>query len=84
MWVSYSVNKLLKVKLGVKMTKVIFFFAGTGDDGENYRSMKEDGSSLEEEGCPFPDNVIRIYIKGCQEKRVGNGFLFPDLGRVIN
>ena len=59
------------------MPKVIFFFAGTGDDGRDYTFMKENQSE-------FQDDVIRIYIKGCQEERVGNGFLFPDLEIAAN
>lgn len=59
------------------MPKVIFFFAGTGDNGSGYMFMKERQSR-------FQDGVIRIYIKGCQEERVGNGFLFPDLEIAAN
>lgn len=59
------------------MRKVIFFFAGTGDDGRGYAVLKE-------KQCSFQDEVIRIYIKGCQEERVGNGFLFPDLQIAAN
>lgn len=58
------------------MSKVIFFFAGTGNDGsENMSDM---------ESQTFQSDVIRIYIKGCHEERVGNGFLFPDLDIVAN
>lgn len=66
------------------MPKVIFFFAGTGDDGVDYAWRKERGFGLEITRCPFNNDVIRIYIKGCQEKRVGNGFLFPDLEIAAN
>lgn len=59
------------------MPKLIFFFAGTGDDGSQYVSLKENQST-------FQKDVIRIYIKGCQEERVGNGFLFPDLEIAAN
>ncbi len=59
------------------MPKIVFFFAGTGDDGQNYTAMKEEQSQ-------FRDDVIRIYIKGCQEEQVGNGFLFPDLEIAAN
>lgn len=59
------------------MSKVIFFFAGTGDDGRDYAFRKENQAR-------FQDGVIRIYIKGCQEERVGNGFLFPDLEIAAN
>jgi|GEM_PF-6243681 len=58
------------------MAKVIFFFGGTGDDGIHYASLKEK--------IPFKDDVIRIYIKGCQEKTVGNGILYPDLNIAAN
>jgi hypothetical protein len=59
------------------MAKVVFFFAGTGDDGEQYFLDKEHQST-------FKDDVIRVYIKGCQEELVGNGFLFPDLEIAAN
>lgn len=58
------------------MPKVVFFFAGTGDDGEFYALSKENEST-------FNDDVIRIYIKGCQHTTVGGKFslegLRPDL-----
>lgn len=84
MYAIYNINNLAKFKLGGKMPKVIFFFAGTGDDGEGYKLMKEGGYGLGNKSDPFQDDVIRIYIKGCQEKRVGNGFLFPDLEIAAN
>ena len=59
------------------MTKLFFFFAGTGDDGNNYATNKE-------HDCTFNDDVIRIYIKGCHESQVGNGYVLPDLGIVAN
>ena len=59
------------------MTKLFFFFAGTGDDGDNYAKYKEGN-------CTFKDDVIRIYIKGCHERQVGNGYVLPDLGIVAN
>lgn len=59
------------------MSKVIFLFAGTGDDGFGYYHMKETKSQ-------FHDDVLRIYIKGCHKKGVGNGFLFPDLEIAAN
>lgn len=59
------------------MTKVIFFFAGTGEDGGNYASTKESRSQ-------FQDGVIRIYISGCQQEHVGNGVLFPNLEIAAN
>ncbi|MDI1352906.1 MAG: hypothetical protein PSV35_09125 [bacterium] len=59
------------------MTKVMFCFAGTGDDGYGYASMKEKHTE-------FNQDVIRIYIKGCHNARVGNGFLFPDLEIAAN
>lgn len=66
----------MKLK-GVIVAKVIFFFAGTGDDGEYYSRQKEHESKFEQD-------VIRVYIRGCQEERVGNGFLFPDLEIAAN
>lgn len=54
------------------MTKVVFLFAGTGDTADAYRHTKENQAT-------YKDGVVRIYIAGCQESRVGNGFLFPDL-----
>jgi hypothetical protein len=32
----------------------------------------------------FDKDVIRIYIKGCHNERVGKGFLFPDLDIAAN
>ena len=54
------------------MAKVIFFFAGTGDDCTYYSANKERNSTFEKD-------VIRVYLKGCQAKQVGNGLIFPDL-----
>jgi hypothetical protein len=54
------------------MAKVIFFFAGTGDDCSYYSDEKERNSNFEKD-------VIRVYLKGCQAKQVGNGLIFPDL-----
>lgn len=59
------------------MSKVIFFFAGTGDEARSYASQYELYS-------PFKEDVIRIYISGCQKKQVGNGSLFPDLDIAAN
>jgi hypothetical protein len=65
------------------MTKVVFCFAGTGDDGEGYAFHMEDN-------CFFYDEILRIYLRGCQHKDVGGGclsdagrgYLFPDLYKV--
>ena len=59
------------------MPKLIFFFAGTEADVEDYAKRKERYSD-------FKDDVVRIYIKGCEEERVGNGVLFPDLEIAAN
>ncbi|STX29187.1 Uncharacterised protein [Legionella beliardensis] len=58
------------------MPKVIFSFAGTGDDG------KFDDQELEKQS--FNDDVIRVYFKGCQKKNIGNGVVFPDLEIVAS
>lgn len=65
--------------LGVIMSKIIFFFAGTGDTAENYKEAKNDSRSSR-----FEEDVIRIYINGCQAAEVGNGFVFPNLDIAAN
>lgn len=57
------------------MKKVIFLFAGTGDSGLRHRRRID-------EICRFKKDVIRIYIKGCQGKAVGNSLFLPDLERA--
>lgn len=57
------------------MAKIIFCFAGTGSTGERF------GQIIEEQNN-FNDDVIRVYIKGCQNKNVGGNALFPDLDIV--
>ena len=59
------------------MAKIVFCFAGTGDEGDDYASSLERYNSFE------PD-VIRVYMRGCQHDKVGGGFLFPDLDIVSN
>ncbi|MDP3705435.1 MAG: hypothetical protein Q8R24_05945 [Legionellaceae bacterium] len=54
------------------MTKLYVFFAGTGQDGKTFQKDREDDDI-------FNEDVIRVYIKGCQEKNVGGGYLLPDL-----
>lgn len=58
------------------MPKVIFSFAGTRDNGE------VDTEKLEKQS--FNDDVIRVYFRGCQEKNMGNGQIFPDLEIVAS
>ena len=56
------------------MYKIVFFFAGTGRTAEEYKR--------EHEGfLDFSGDVIRIYVNGCQDRRVGGlgGALSPDL-----
>ena len=55
--------------------KVVFFFAGTGDDGAD--------NWLKKEKFEYNDDVIRIYVKGCQAKGVGQKYS-TDLGGMIN
>ena len=59
------------------MTKVIFYFAGTGDDGQGYSWLKERNST-------HHDDVIRVYIAGCQDRNVGGSYLFPELDLAAN
>ena len=54
------------------MTKILFCFAGTGDTADSY-------SDLLENNCTFNQDVIRVYLHGCDHEKVGDGFLFPDL-----
>lgn len=67
--------KIVFTKEGLNM-KVAFFFDATGMDGSQYASDKEK--------LGFNNNVLRVYIKGCQDKNVGNGAYFPDLEIVAN
>ncbi|MFY7697967.1 MAG: hypothetical protein ACOVQX_03990 [Legionella sp.] len=63
------------------MPKVVFFFGGTGETGEQMALSKESGSI-------FNPDVIRIYIKGCQHPKVGGALslegLRPDLDVVAH
>lgn len=56
------------------MAKVIFFFAGTGRSNDEY--AREHNNYLD-----FPSDVVRIYVNGCQDIRVGGvgGMISPDL-----
>ena len=56
----------------MKMAKIVFCFAGTGDEGVKYARDMENSMF-------FDSDVIRVYLRGCQHSEVGNGFLFPDL-----
>ena len=53
----------------------MFFFAGTGDDGAY--------SCYQREKYVYNDDVIRIYVKGCQAKGVRQHYS-TDLGGIIN
>lgn len=51
------------------MTKVVFFFGGTGDKN----------SGMKDKHFQLKKDVIRVHIAGCQNTKVGNGYVFPDL-----
>lgn len=60
------------------MTKIVFCFAGTGDPGDQYAMDLEYNNN-------FNDDVIRVYLRGCQDENIGGGdFLFPDLDIAAN
>ncbi|HAU1477912.1 hypothetical protein SFB61_08495 [Legionella pneumophila] len=59
------------------MTKIIFCFAGTGDPGDGYADELEENNK-------FGEDVIRVYLRGCQHENIGGGPLFPDLEIVAN
>lgn len=61
---------------GKYMTKVLFFFAGTGSSALKSFNMSKD--------YEFKDDVIRIYCSGCQDPNVGKGKMFPNLNIVAN
>ncbi len=55
----------------------MFIFAGTGDSGA-------ESSKYREEETEYEDDVIRIYVAGCQNGNVGGknalaGMISPDL-----
>lgn len=55
--------------------KILIFFAGTGSDGSDYyqaihRRLNHDF---------FNDDVLRIFLTGCQHSNIGNSILYPDL-----
>lgn len=54
------------------MAKILFCFAGTFDDGERYSEKMEMNQD-------FNSDVIRVYLRGCQHKKVGGGVIFPNL-----
>ncbi len=63
--------------------KILFVFAGTGDNAENMEKEFEKPTMGE-----FPEDVIRVYFNGCQDKKIGGqpggllGQVFPDLDVV--
>lgn len=61
----------------IRNMKVVFLFAGTGDDGKHYSRSKENS-------IYFGEDVVRIYLQGCQHEKVGGGLAFPDLTIAAN
>jgi hypothetical protein len=51
--------------------KILFCFDGSDGDSEQNTEHKE--------RLCIDNDVLRIYIKGCINQNVGNGFYFPDL-----
>ncbi|WP_028387566.1 hypothetical protein [Legionella fairfieldensis] len=58
------------------MTKIIFYFAGTRQSVENYKEGME--------GIGYKDDVIRVYLRGCEHKNIGGNSAYPDLKIVAN
>jgi hypothetical protein len=63
------------------MTKVMFFFAGTNDTAENYAKSDAQYTAFSPN-----DDLIKIYIDGCQAPEVGGagGAIYPDLNVVAS
>ncbi|MFA5959726.1 MAG: hypothetical protein WC785_04350 [Tatlockia sp.] len=57
------------------MAKIIFSFGGTGTDDHNINTLID----YEEKHHQFKDDVLRVYVKGCQDKNAGGGIFFPDV-----
>lgn len=57
------------------MAKIIFCFDGTAYSGKKLADEFERSNY-------FNDDVIRVYVCGCQADQVGNGMIFPDLSIV--
>ncbi len=53
------------------MPKVLFVFAGTGDTAKNI------ANNHEQYECG--DDVVRVYVNGCQDKAVGGSYIFGQL-----
>jgi hypothetical protein len=75
------------------MTKIVFFFQGTGDDVFD-KSLTRGGEEefkdcveSDQKGVFEGDDVIRIYFRGCQDANIGGRSpltIFPDLEIVAN
>lgn len=63
------------------MTSVIFIFAGTRDTAKNM-AENLDNKFISPE--PEQDDVIRIYVDGCQHSHVGGSIINPDFNIVSN
>lgn len=57
------------------MHQIVFFFCGNGDSG--IKSAPEI-----DEACHFKKNVIRIYLKGPHHKKIGNGYIWPNIDLI--
>ncbi|MBA4696014.1 MAG: hypothetical protein H2069_01335 [Legionella sp.] len=57
------------------MPDILFCYAGTGDNGLGFARETE-------KAIPFKDDVIRIYVRGCHHKDVGNSSISPDLETI--
>src|SRR5258707_7512320 len=63
----------------MKAKKIVFCFAGTGEgkdkELDNYVNWLEGNNK-------FKNDVIRVYIRGCEHKNVGGRSISPDLSIV--
>ena len=79
------------------MAKIMFCFVGTGDKKDHFKNELETVSMNAEiskiDGVPqyglvkkprFHNDVIRVYVRGCENDNVGGNGLFPDLEILAN
>ncbi len=61
--------------------KIIFFFNGTGTKVKGL--MEPNSFNIQtKEKIPYKNKVIRVYIRGCEHEKVGDGIYFPNFAII--